>query len=208
MIHINLLPEAYRQKRTPLRWLIAVCAIVALDATLLSCWTWSEFGVRLAVQAELDVLELEMAGIQPQLAHHRALERERGRHAQREKTLREIASESISFTAKLDQLVDVVTQGDRDGRHTIWFTSLDADIRGGKNGDRGGNLRAGGVSGSERFACVADFLDDLVTSPFCEGLGDPAPPEGSVSLVDSELVPPVVWSFPLELALNAEGSSR
>ena len=34
--------------------------------------------------------------------------------------------------------------------------------------------------------------------------GAPAPPEGSVSLLDSELDPPVVWSFPLQLSLKAE----
>ena len=69
MIQINLLPLCFRKRRTPLAWLVAVCAVVALDATLLSWWTWSEFGVRLAVEAELDVLQLEMMGIEPQLAH-------------------------------------------------------------------------------------------------------------------------------------------
>ena len=203
MIHINLLPEGHRRRRTPVVWLFTICAIVTLDATLLAWWTWSEFGVRLAVEAELDVLCLEMKGIEPQLAHHSALERERARHARREETLREIATESISWTAKLDQLVDVVTEGDRGGRHQVWFTDLDADIRGGRRGEEGGTLRAGGVSGSERFAAVADFLADLEESPFGSEFGAPAPPEGSVSLVDSELEPSVVWSFPLQLALEA-----
>ena len=204
MIQINLLPESLRKRRTPVGWLIAICVVAALDATLLAWWTWSEFGVRLAVEAELDVLQLEMRGIEPQLAHHRALERERARHARREDTLRGIAVESISWTAKLDQLVDVVTDGDYAGRHKVWFTDLDADIAGKRRGQQGGALRAGGVSGSERFADVADFLDDLEDSPFGSEVGAPAPPEGSVSLVDSELEPPVVWSFPLEVSLRVE----
>ena len=64
MIQINLLPLSLRKRRTPAGWLVAVCAFVALDASLLSWWTWSEFGVRLAVEAELDVLQLEMSGIE------------------------------------------------------------------------------------------------------------------------------------------------
>ena len=48
------------------------------------------------------------------------------------------------------------------------------------------------------------FLDDLEASPFGREVGVPAPPEGSVSLVDSELEPPVVWSFPLQVSLRAE----
>ena len=204
MIQINLLPLRHRKRRTPPGWLVVVCAVVALDATLLAWWTWSEFGVRLAVEAELDVLHLEMQGIEPQLAHHRSLERERARHARREDTLRGIAAESISWTAKLDQLVDVVSDGDHAGRHKIWFTDLDADITGKRRDEQGGSLSAGGVSGSERFADVAAFLDDLEASPFGREVGAPAPPEGSVSLLDSELDPPVVWSFPLQLSLKAE----
>ena len=204
MIQINLLPLSFRKRRTPVAWLVAVCAVVALDTTLLAWWTWSEFGVRLAVEAELDVLQLEMMGIEPQLAHHRSLERERARHARREDTLRGIAGESISWTEKLDQLVDVVTDGDYAGRHKVWFTDLDADIAGKRRDEQSGALRAGGVSGSERFADVADFLDDLEASPFGREVGIPAPPEGSVSLVDSELDPPVVWSFPLQVSLSAE----
>ena len=208
MIQINLLPLHLRKRKTPAAWLVAVCALVALNATLLSWWTWSEFGVRLAVEAELDVLGLEMRGIQPQLAHHRALQSERARHAKREDTLRGIADESISWTEKLDQLVDVVTDGGHAERHKIWFTDLEADIASGRRGEQGGALRAGGVSGSERFADVADFLDDLEASPFGQQFSAPAPPEGSVSLVDSELEPPVVWSFPLQVSLLSEGERQ
>ena len=203
MIRLNLLPLRHQRRRTPVRWMAFLCAAVALNSTLLAWWTFSEFGVRLAVEAELDVLRLELKGIEPQLAHHGALQRERARHARREETLRRIASESISWTAKLDQLTDVVTIGDEDGRHMVWFSDLSADIRSKKRGQEGGMLRAGGVSGSECFADVADFLDDLVASPFGSDLGAPAPPEGSASLVDSDLQPSLVWSFPLQLPLGS-----
>ena len=203
MMRLNLLPLRHQRRRTPVRWMAFLCVAVALNSTLLAWWTFSEFGVRLAVEAELAVLKLELEGIEPQLAHHGALQRERARHARREETLRQIASESISWTAKLDQLTDVVTIGDEDGRHMVWFSDLSADIRSKKRGQEGGMLRAGGVSGSERFADVADFLDDLVASPFGSDLGAPAPPEGSASLVDSDLQPSLVWSFSLQLPLSS-----
>ena len=69
-----------------------LCVAVALNSTLLAWWTFSEFGVRLAVEAELAVLKLELEGIEPQLEHHGALQRERARHARREETLRQILS--------------------------------------------------------------------------------------------------------------------
>ena len=202
MIHLNLLPERHRRHRTPTKWMVFLCVAVALNSTLLAWWTFSEFGARLAVEAEMDVLRLELAGIKPQLAHHSSLQQERARHARREETLRKIAAESISWTAKLDQLADVITSGDESARHKVWFSDLSADIASGRRGDEGGSLRAAGISGSERFADVADFLDDLVVSPFGRDLGTPAPPEGSASLIDDELDPPLVWSFPLQLSLK------
>ena len=51
-------------------------------------------------------------------------------------------------------------------------------------------------------------VDDLEASPFGQQFSAPAPPEGSVSLVDSELEPPVVWSFPLQVSLLSEGERQ
>jgi hypothetical protein len=49
---------------------------------------------------------------------------------------------------------------------------------------------------------VANFLEDLEASTFIEDFHPPAPPEGTESLVDEELVPPVVWAFPMSLKLK------
>jgi len=66
-----------------------------------------------------------------------------------------------------------------------------------------GSLRAEGYSGSGNFANVANFLDDLEASSFAKGFNPPAPPEGSQSKVDEELIPSEVWSFPVELSLKS-----
>ena len=48
-----------------------------------------------------------------------------------------------------------------------------------------------------------NFLEDLERSSFIEDFFPPAPPEGTESVVDEELYPPVVWAFPLSLELKS-----
>ncbi|HVS10553.1 MAG TPA: hypothetical protein VMS76_11830, partial [Planctomycetota bacterium] len=66
----------------------------------------------------------------------------------------------------------------------------------------GGSVRASGHSGSENWAQVANFLEDVERSPFIEDFHPPAPPEGTQTVVDKDLIPPVVWAFPLSLSLK------
>ena len=57
-------------------------------------------------------------------------------------------------------------------------------------------------SGSDQFAQVANFLEDIEDSPFISDFHPPAPPEGSESVKDEELEPSTVWAFPLSLELQ------
>jgi hypothetical protein len=66
-----------------------------------------------------------------------------------------------------------------------------------------GSVRAAGHSGSDKFAQVANFLEDLEGAAFIDDFEKPSPPEGTQTLVDETLVPPVVWAFPLALSLKA-----
>ena len=50
---------------------------------------------------------------------------------------------------------------------------------------------------------MANFLEDLEKSPFITDFDPPAPPEGSQSLTDDTLVPPVAWAFPLSLTIKS-----
>ena len=55
---------------------------------------------------------------------------------------------------------------------------------------------------------MANFFDDLEESPFIEDFERPAPPEGSETQKDEELMPAVVWAFPLSVTLKEKEASR
>ncbi len=205
MIRINLLPEEYqRTARTPLKLMVAVSAVVTINASLAAWCGWLAYGVTATVDSELAVLKTEDDGLAPQVTYNKSLTTESQQHSLRESTLSEINDSRISWTRKLDELVDVVNRGGGGERHLIWFDSMDVKQDGGTGrGPSAGSLKADGHSGSDVFAQVANFLDDLEESPFISDFERPAPPEGSGSVEDKELVPAVVWAFPLNVALKS-----
>jgi Tfp pilus assembly protein PilN len=203
MIRINLLPEEYRRRsRTPVKLLLAFSAAVAVNALLLSWWGWLAFGVKAEIESERTVLQTEMDGITPQVNYHKSLEGERGRFASRESALAAITKSRIPWTRKVDELVDVVNDGGEGRRHFVWFDDLIISQTANQRTKSGGSVKAAGHSGSDDFRQVANFLEDLERSPFVQDFDPPAPPEGTQTLVDEELVPPVVWAFPLSLSLK------
>lgn len=202
MIHINLLPQEYRQaSRVPIKFTVGVCLAVAINCSLLAWWSWMAFGVKAEVNSELAVLRDTMDSISPQIAYHRSLERENGIYESRSKTLKQITSNRMSWTQKVDELIDVVNRGGDGEKYLIWFNDLAVEQD--SNPTRGtyGSLRAAGHSGNPNFAHVANFLEDLEGSSFITDFQPPAPPEGSQTNVDKDLMPSEVWSFPLELDL-------
>jgi Tfp pilus assembly protein PilN len=205
MIRINLLPEEYRKKsRTPAKLLLAFTAAVAVNALLFSWWGWLAFGVAAEIESERAVLQTEMDGLNPQVTYHHALESERKRFASRESALASITKSRISWTKKLDQLVDVINDGGEGRRHFVWLDDLIVSQAIDPRNKTAGSLKASGHSGSDSFAQLANFLEDVEHSPFREGFLPPAAPEGTQTLVDKELVPSVVWAFPLSLAIESK----
>jgi len=203
MIRINLLPEEYRRKaKTPLKLMLGVSAAVAVNASLLAWGAWMFFGVEARISTERSMLQTDMDGLTPQVAYHRSLESESRVHKSRENTLNEITKSRVSWTRKLDELIDVVNRGGGEQGHLIWLDDLNVtqNLAGSRAG--AGELKASGHSGSDRFAQVANFLEDLEASSFIDDFYPPAPPEGSESLIDEELDPAVVWAFPLSLKLK------
>lgn len=204
MIRINLLPEEYRRKaKTPLKLMLGVSAAVAVNTGLAAWGAWMYFGVEARINSESSVLQTEMDGLSPQVAYHRSLESESRVHKSREATLAEITKSRVSWTRKLDELIDVINRGGDGQRHLIWLDDLNVTQNGAGSRGGAGEVKAAGHSGSDRFAQVANFLEDVEASPFIEDFDPPAPPEGSESLVDEELVPSTVWAFPLSLKLKS-----
>lgn len=204
MIRINLLPEEYRRKaKTPLKLMLGVTLAVTVNASLAAWAAWMYFGVEARISSERSALQTDMDGLSPQVAYHRALESESRVHKSRENTLTEITNSRVSWTRKVDELIDVVNRGGDGQRHLIWLDDLSV-VQNGPGGRSGvGEVKASGHSGSDKFAQVANFLEDLEASSFIEDFHPPAPPEGSESLIDEELVPSVVWAFPMSLKLKS-----
>jgi len=207
MIRINLLPEEYRRKaKTPVKLLLTVIMVAAINASLASWWGWEAYGVAAEIESERNVLVTEKEGLDPQVAYHKSLEGERRQHKLREDTLAQITRQRINWTRKLDELVEVVNRGGDGQRHLIWFDDLRIEPgRAGRGKEQQvdfGKVTASGFSGSDKFAQVANFLEDVQRSNFAGDFGPPASPEGSEAINDEDLVPATVWSFPLELDLK------
>lgn len=202
MIHINLLPEEYRRaSRVPIKFTVGVCVAVAVNCSLLAWWSWMAFGVKAEVNSALAVLTDTVESISPQIAYHDTLEKENAIYKTRESTLKQITGNRMSWTRKIDELIDVVNDGGDNEPYLIWFKDL--SVTQNVNSTRGdfGGLTASGHSGNANFAHVANFLEDLEMSPFIHDFSSPAPPEGSQSNRDADLVPAENWSFPLDLNL-------
>jgi Tfp pilus assembly protein PilN len=204
MILINLLPDEFRQKkRTPVKLLLAVTASVAVNGSLVAWWAWTAFGVAAEIKSELAVLQDQRAGLDPQVAYHRDLEKESKVFEAREDLLKKITASRISWTRKVDELIDVINVGGDGEKYLVWLDDLTIDQKENARSKTYGSLKASGHSGSSSFAHVANFLDDLERSPFCEDFNKPSPPEGSQTTKDEGLMPAEVWNFPLALTLKA-----
>lgn len=204
MIHINLLPEEYRRRaRTPIKVTLAVSGVIAANALLLVWFSWLVLGVMAEIDSEREVLQTELDGLSPQVAFHKSLESERKSFAAREETLAEITGSRINWTRKVDELVTVINSGGGGERHYVWLDDLNvvqtaADAK----SKSAGSVRASGHSGSEKFDQIANFLEDVERSPFIEDFLPPAPPAGTQASEDKELIPAVVWSFPLQIEIK------
>lgn len=205
MILINLLPDEYRQqRRTPVKLMLAVALSVAVNTSLLAYWAWTAFGVAAEVSSELAVLQDAKAGLAPQIDYHRTLEGESTLFRSREQTLSDVTTKRVSWTEKLDQLIDLIHRGgEGDQRYLVWLDGITVDTQVNSREETFGSLSALGSSGSSSFAQVANFLDDVEDSRLARDFTAMADPEGPSKLTDELLVPSEVWTFPFELALKS-----
>ena len=140
MILINLLPAEYRQKRrTPLKFMLAVAASVAINTSLLAWWGWTAFGVAAEVKSELAVLQDTEEGLRAQVDYHNELEKESKQFERREARLGEdntglrfqtasgwgARRESRALTRDYDLvIVDTPPHADRDARNAMELAAL------------------------------------------------------------------------------------
>lgn len=203
MIQINLLPEEYRKKRrTPVKKLAIVAVAVSVNASLLAWWCWLAYGVSTGVVMERDLRRDEMDRLRPQVAYHRNLEKETRAYQSRESTLSAITTERVSWTRKLDELIDLVHSGGTgDEPYLIWLDSLDVEQSTDARRQNYGQLRASGHSGFGKFENVSTFLEDARNHRFGGVFAAPAPPKATKAPEDPTLSPSEYWNFTLEVEL-------
>jgi Tfp pilus assembly protein PilN len=205
MIRINLLPESYRRKtRSSLKLLGLVAGGALVNGLLFAWYGWLAFGVRNEIESEQAVLQTEADGIKGQVDYHKSLDAERKRFAGREDALAKITKTRILWTKKLDELVSIVALGGDGKRHFVWLDDLVVTQNSDPKAKSPGSLKAAGHSGAAEFDQVANFLEDMEKSDFMEDFLPPSPPEGTQTEEDPELVPSVVWNFPLALQLKSK----
>lgn len=204
MILINLLPDEYRQKRrTPVKLMLAVAGAVAVNGSLAAYLAWTAFGVAAEVKSELIVLQDQRASLDPQVAYHKDLEKESASFEQREEMLKAITVKRVPWTKKIDELIDVINAGGDGEKYLVWLDDLSIDQKENTRNKSYGTFKATAHSGSSSFGHIANFLDDIERSTFCEDFQKPAPPEGSQTSKDEGLVPTEVFNFELQLGLKA-----
>lgn len=207
MIEINLLPDEYRHsQRTPVRVFASIALGVTVNATLGAVWMWNEFGPGAEVEQQLEVLTSDRDTLRPLVDYHTKLVTETRLYDSRERTLDQIVAQRVSWTEKVDQLVDVINEGgDDDNKYLVWLDNLNVaqTERAPRPGlpASGGQLSAKANSGDDDFALVANFLEDVENSSFGFGFSKPQPPAGSASEPDETLIPSVVFNFTLGLDL-------
>ena len=201
MIRINLLPEEYRRKeKTSFKIFFATLAGALVVSACAGVFAYIWFGTLTEVRKKRATLEENYQVLVPQAAYDDMLRAEKQDFAVREKTIKEIRRNRISWTRKLDQFIDVVNNNGDDERHLAWFGSL--EISPGKLGKKKGfNMNLAGYCAGNDLGKVANLFDDIVQSDFFQGFVSINEPSGRVQKVQKDLDPPESVAFPLKMFL-------
>jgi hypothetical protein len=219
MITVNLLPPEYRRRdRTSLRVFGALVGAAVLTSCIGVYYANTRFGELSSVESALVEVNNELAGLTPQVNHHDSLVREKADYKARADTIHLISSSRISWTKKIDELIDIVNAGepredDSDG-YLVWFNKLDIKqdplARAGKKGRRGkggavaGNFDFAGNCASRHMSSITRFIRDLQSNEeFYRVFGDVELPRAECNNSDNELLEPShVLTFPIKMPIK------
>lgn len=202
MITINLLPTQFRRRqRTPIRLFAVTMFGVVVATSSLAYAAYARFGHLSAIRSERRSVDEEMEGLRPAVQYYDALLAERADAEKRVETIREIRASRILWTRKLDELAEIINVASDAERYTAWFDELSIEQNTEQRGS-GGEVTAKGVSGSDNFAKVAAFYQELEGHAFFTDFSEINNPTGKRSERDETLDPPQIWEFPLDLKLK------
>ena len=222
MIRVNLLPPEYRKRdRTPIRVFGALVAGVVLTCGFAFYYADTYFGELAGFEKTLTEKKAEVAGLAPQVAHHDSLKREKADYQARASTIEAISRSRISWTKKVDELIDIVNAGEPreetgDG-YLVWFGNLQIDQkvvesakRGkGKNAN-GGAVRVQGYAATDHMSSIVAFLEDLKNDEGFFGVFDSIedPKADWVQQDDQALEPANVMNFPIAMPILAQSARQ
>lgn len=205
MILINLLPQQHRaRQRVPLKVAATAATFIVVNCSLLAWSAWIYFGDMVEVASESRVVQETLDNLRPQVEQFKSLEAENKLFLSRETTLAQMTANRVSWTRKLDELIDVVHKGGEGPKYLVWMDDLLVSRQFDKRKGSAGMLRGSAHCGSENLGLIANFLDDLQNSSFIEGFMPIEATPGKQEDEDPTLVPARVWGFPLELNLIAK----
>lgn len=219
MIRVNLLPAEFRRRdRTPLRVFGALIAAVVAVCACGFYYADTYFGELGGVEARLAEVKSEVAGLLPQVKHHDSLVREKDDYTARATTIHEISKSRISWTKKIDELIDITNAGEpreETGEgYLVWFGNLDISQnvleKGGKKKKKGsdevetaGNVRLQGMCATQQMSSVVAFLSDLKSNEefFRDFAMIEDPKADLVDQEDQALEPAHVMNFPIAMPI-------
>jgi hypothetical protein len=217
MIRVNLLPAEYRRRdRTPLRVFGALIAAVMAVCACGFYYADTFFGELGSVEARLAEVKSELSGLLPQVKHHDSLVREKDDYSARATTIHEISKSRISWTKKIDELIDITNAGEpreETGEgYLVWFGSLDISqnvIENAKKkkkkdsteADTAGNVRLQGMCATEHASSIVAFLNDLKSNEefFRDFAHIEDPKADLMEQEDQALEPAHVMNFPIAM---------
>jgi Tfp pilus assembly protein PilN len=219
MITVNLLPPEYRRRdRTPLRVFGALVGGVVLTTSIGVYYANTHFGELASVEAALTEINNEFTDLSPQIGHHDSLVREKADYKARADTIHLISSSRISWTKKIDELIDIVNAGEPrdvggDG-YLVWFDKLSIQqdplaAAGKRKRRKGASTMAGscdvaGKCASRHMSSVTHFLGDLQTNEeFYRIFGPIEDPRSQLDeSSDERLEPSHVLTFPIKMGIK------
>lgn len=217
MIRVNLLPSEYRRRdRTPLRVFATLIAAVVAVCACGFYYAETFFGELGGVDARLAEVRNELFGLQPQVKHHDSLVREKDDYSARATTIHEISKSRISWTKKVDELIDITNAGEpreeNSNGYLVWFASLNIaqnvfesgakkKKKGAAEPDTAGTVKLQGMCASEHASSIVAFLNDLKSNDeFFKDFASIEDPSADLNeQEDQALEPAHVMNFPIAM---------
>jgi len=201
MIRINLLPaEQRRGNRLPARLVATAFAAAVVVSGAIGWFGVVWFGDLGDAEARLEAVDRKLSEREKRAAYHTLLEANRKDYLERVQTIQEIGKSRRQWCRYLDELIDVVNNGNTD-RHVAWFDSIAV-----KSDAKGATMTIPASVQGEESAKVANFHDDLEAAPFAKDLSNKSEPTWRLE-AQKERLPAVSLVFPLVLQFKPSGGA-